>query len=235
MREQRRKDAVWRFLTYAFVITMVVVMMVPLYWMLVAATLPQEQFLQFPPRLIPGTAFLDNFAALQERLDFVVRTIRNSVLIAVVYTLLSLVLCSMAGFAFAKYEFKFKEPIFYTILATLVLPIQLLVIPLFLLMAQLDWTNTFRAIILPWAANPIGIFLMRQNMKSIPDALLESARMDGATEFQIFYRIALPDDAIVASRAGDHPVPVPVGSVLVPARDDSRRQTCTRSPSGWHN
>jgi len=167
MREQRRKDAVWRFLTYAFVITMVVVMMVPLYWMLVAATLPQEQFLQFPPRLIPGTAFLDNFAALQERLDFV-RTIRNSVLIAVVYTLLSLVLCSMAGFAFAKYEFKFKEPIFYTILATLVLPIQLLVIPLFLLMAQLDWTNTFRAIILPWAANPIGIFLMRQNMKSIP-------------------------------------------------------------------
>jgi len=78
----------------------------------------------------------------------------------------------MAGFAFAKYEFKFKEPIFYTILATLVLPIQLLVIPLFLLMAQLDWTNTFRAIILPWAANPIGIFLMRQNMKSIPDALL---------------------------------------------------------------
>jgi len=131
MREQRRKDAVWRFLTYAFVITMVVVMMVPLYWMLVAATLPQEQFLQFPPRLIPGTAFLDNFAALQERLDFV-RTIRNSVLIAVVYTLLSLVLCSMAGFAFAKYEFKFKEPIFYTILATLVLPIQLLVIPLVL-------------------------------------------------------------------------------------------------------
>jgi lactose/L-arabinose transport system permease protein len=191
MRDQRRKDAVWRFLTYAFVITMVVVMMVPLYWMLVAATLPQEVFLQFPPRLIPGTAFLDNFAALQERLDFV-RTIRNSVFIAVVYTLLSLVLCSMAGFAFAKYEFKYKEPIFYTILATLVLPIQLLVIPLFLLMAQLDWTNTFRAIILPWAANPIGIFLMRQNMKSIPDALLESARMDGATEFQIFYRIALP-------------------------------------------
>ena len=191
MRDQRRKDAVWQFLTYAFVITMVVVMMVPLYWMLVAATLPQEQFLQFPPRLIPGTAFLDNFAALQERLNFL-RTIRNSVLIAVVYTLLSLVLCSMAGFAFAKYEFKYKEPIFYAILATLVLPIQLLVIPLFLLMAQLEWTNTFRAIILPWAANPIGIFLMRQNMKSIPDALLESARMDGATEFQIFYRIALP-------------------------------------------
>lgn len=191
MREERRRNGVWMFLTYAFILVMVVVMLVPLYWMIVAATLPQEQFIQFPPRLLPGTAFLDNFASLQERLGFA-RSIWNSVFIAGVYTVLSLILCSMAGFAFAKYEFKYKEPIFYTILATLVLPIQLLVIPLFLLMAQLEWTNTFRAIILPWAANPIGIFLMRQNMRSIPDALLESARMDGASELQLFYRIALP-------------------------------------------
>lgn len=191
MREQRRKDAVWKFLTYAFIATMTVVMMVPLYWMLVAATLPQEEFLSLSPSLIPGTAFFENFAALQERMNFVL-SIWNSVLIAVVYTVVSLLLCSMAGFAFAKYEFRYKEPIFYLILGTLVLPIQLLVIPLFLMMAQIGWTDTFRAIILPWLANPIGIFLMRQNMQSIPDALLESARMDGATEFQIFYRIALP-------------------------------------------
>jgi len=118
MREQRRKDAVWRFLTYAFVITMVVVMMVPLYWMLVAATLPQEQFLQFPPRLIPGTAFLDNFAALKSGLTSSGRS--GTVSSLPWFTRCSLVLCSMAGFAFAKYEFKFKEPIFYTILATLV-------------------------------------------------------------------------------------------------------------------
>ena len=191
MREQRRKDAVWKFLTYSFILVMTIGMMVPLYWMIVAATLPQDQFLQFPPRLYPGTAFLENFAVLHEETEFVI-SIWNSVFIAVVYTALSLLLCSMAGFAFAKYEFRFKEPIFYLILATLILPIQLLVIPLFLMMAQIDWTDTFRAIILPWLANPIGIFLMRQNMKSIPDALLESARMDGATEFQLFYRIALP-------------------------------------------
>ena len=191
MREQRRKDAVWGFLTYAFIIVMTIVMMVPLYWMLVAATLPQEEFLSLTPQFLPGTAFVENFTALQERMNFVL-SIWNSVFIAVVYTVLSLILCSMAGFAFAKYEFRFKEPIFYLILGTLVLPIQLLVIPLFLMMAQIGWTDTFRAIIIPWLANPIGIFLMRQNMKSIPDALLESARMDGATEFQIFYRIALP-------------------------------------------
>ncbi|MFC4543213.1 carbohydrate ABC transporter permease [Halosolutus amylolyticus] len=191
MREHRRKDAVWRFLTYAFILVMAVAMLVPLYWMLVAATLPQDEFLNLTPRFYPGTAFLENFASLQDRTDFV-RSIWNSVFIAGVYTVLSVLLCSMAGFAFAKYEFRFKEPIFYLILGTLVLPIQLLVIPLFLMMAQIEWTDTFRAIILPWLANPIGIFLMRQNMKSIPDALLESARMDGATEFQIFYRIALP-------------------------------------------
>lgn len=191
MREQRRKDAVWRFLTYTFVLTATVVMLVPLYWMVVAASLPQELFIEFPPRLYPGTSFFENFTALQERSNFV-RSIGNSVFIAVVYTVISILLCSMAGFAFAKYEFRFKEPIFYVILATLVLPIQLLVIPLFLMMSQIGWTDTFRAIILPWLANPIGIFLMRQNMQSIPDALLESARMDGATEFQLFYRIALP-------------------------------------------
>jgi lactose/L-arabinose transport system permease protein len=191
MREHRRKDAVWKFLTYSFILVMTIGMMVPLYWMIVAATLPQEEFIQFPPRLYPGTHFFENFAVLHAETDFVI-SIWNSVFIAVIYTVLSVLLCSMAGFAFAKYEFRFKEPIFYLILATLVLPIQLLVIPLFLMMSQIGWMDTFRAIILPWLANPIGIFLMRQNMRAIPDALLESARMDGATEFQIFYRIALP-------------------------------------------
>ncbi|WP_276273186.1 carbohydrate ABC transporter permease [Haloarcula litorea] len=195
MREDTRRDAVWKFLGYAFVLLLVVLMMVPIYWIVVASTLPEQAFLAAgtDPRLIPGTHFLSNLEALQSRqgVNFI-RSIGNSVLIAVVYTLLSLVLCSMGGFAFAKYDFRAKEPIFYTILATLTLPIQLLVIPLFLMISQMGLTNSYWAIILPWAANPLGIFLMRQNMKQIPDALLESARIDGATEFQLYYRIALP-------------------------------------------
>jgi len=207
MREHQREIA-WRFVTYVFIIAATLITVVPLYWIAVASTLDQSAFLSMAsdPRLLPGTDFASNFAALQERVDVAILgvsevfgfklgflgAIGNSIFIASTYTLLSLVLCSMAGFAFAKYEFKFKEPIFYAILATLVLPIQLLVIPLFLLMSKMDLTNTYWAIILPWAANPLGIFLMRQNMRSIPDALLESARMDGATEFQVFYRVALP-------------------------------------------
>ncbi|WP_435334982.1 carbohydrate ABC transporter permease [Haloarchaeobius sp. TZWWS8] len=223
-----RREFAWKLATYLFLLAAVLVTVVPLYWIVVASTLHEEAFLAAgsAPSLMPGTEFLSNFQALQERasgirflkvkpfvLSFAVGgvpvsvtlipgfdgfelgflgAIGNSIFIGVVYTLLSLLLCSMAGFAFAKYEFKYKEPIFYTILATLVLPIQLLVIPLFLLMSQVGMTNTYWAIVLPWAANPLGIFLMRQNMRSIPDALLESARMDGATEFQLFYRIALP-------------------------------------------
>ncbi|EMA11250.1 carbohydrate ABC transporter permease [Haloarcula marismortui] len=195
MRKQTREEATWRFLGYTFVLLVTLLMMVPIYWIIVASTLPEQAFLSAGTdiQLLPGANFLANLEALQAResVDFI-QSIWNSVFIAVVYTVLSLVLCSMGGFAFAKYEFRFKEPIFYSILATLTLPIQLLVIPLFLLISQMGLTNSYWAIILPWAANPLGIFLMRQNMKQIPDALLESARIDGATEFQLYYRIALP-------------------------------------------
>ncbi|ELZ28517.1 binding-protein-dependent transport systems inner membrane component [Halogeometricum pallidum JCM 14848] len=191
MRRETRNDALWKFGSYIFLLTITALVLIPIYWMLVAATIPQSEFFSWPPRLLPGLHYLQNFQALQESVDFI-RSIGNSLIIAVSYTALSLVLCSMAGFAFAKYEFRFKEPLFYAILATLVLPIQLLIIPLFLLITQIGWTNSYLAVILPWAANPLGIFLMRQNMKAIPDALLESARMDGATEFQLYYKIALP-------------------------------------------
>ncbi|MFC7076607.1 carbohydrate ABC transporter permease [Haloarcula halophila] len=195
MRKSTRDEAIWRFLGYTFVLLVTLLMVVPIYWIIVASTLPEQAFLTAGTdiQLLPGSHFFANLEALQAResVDFI-QSIGNSVFIAIVYTLLSLVLCSMGGFAFAKYEFTFKEPIFYAILATLTLPIQLLVIPLFLLISQMGLTNSYWAIILPWAANPLGIFLMRQNMKQIPDALLESARIDGATEFQLYYRIALP-------------------------------------------
>ena len=166
-------------------------MLLPVYWIVVTASLPEEVYLSGEIPLIPGANFIENFLALENSIDFVA-SIWHSVLVAVVYTVLSLFLCSMGGFAFAKYEFRFKEPLFYFVLAIQVLPIQVLVIPYFLMVSKLGLANTFAAIILPYAAHPLGIFLMRQNMQKIPDSLLESARMDGASEFQVFYRIALP-------------------------------------------
>ncbi|WP_313693502.1 carbohydrate ABC transporter permease [Halorarum halobium] len=195
MHDRSRSEALWRFGGYGFLVAAALFMLVPIYWIVVASTLPQEAILSGSglPQLLPGGEFLANLEALQSR-EYVnfLDSVWNSILIAVVYTALALVLCSMAGFAFAKYEFRFKEPIFVGILATLVIPINLLVIPLFLVMSNTNMTNTYAAVILPWAAYPVGIFFMRQTMQAIPDALLESARMDGASEFQLYYRVALP-------------------------------------------
>ena len=193
MREETRREAVWQFLTYGFILLGAVVTLVPLYWIFVASTLKESEFLSSTdPRLLPGDSFLGNFGALHVDLGPVyiaydfwnlwnMGAIESSIFVAGIYTVLSLLLCSMAGFAFAKYEFRFKQPIFYAILATLILPIQLLVIPLFLLMSQIGLTNSYWAIILPWLANPLGIFLMRQNMRSIPDALWTAPRSFSCT------------------------------------------------------
>jgi lactose/L-arabinose transport system permease protein len=194
MTAQNVREFGLRMAAYAYVLVWTLIIVVPLYWMVVGASIPVEEFIQTTsPRLLPGTEFLNNFADLRARDDVpFLLSIWNSVFIAVVYTLLSLFLCSLAGFAFAKYEFKHKRKLFILIVSTLVLPIAILVLPLFVLMSRLNLVNSYWAVILPWLAHPLGIFLMRMTMKSIPDSLLESARMDGATEFQIFYRIALP-------------------------------------------
>lgn len=196
MHDGLRAEALWKFGGYGFLAVATMFVLVPIYWLLVSSTLPQTAILGSSggfPQLLPGNHFVENAQALADRrnVDYY-GSVLNSILVAVVYTLLSLVVCSMSGFAFAKYDFRFKEPLFLAILATLIIPINLLVIPLFLLVANLDLSNTFAAVILPWAAYPVGIFFMRQTMQSIPDSLLEAARMDGASEFQLYYRVALP-------------------------------------------
>lgn len=180
-----------RFAVYIALLVVIALTFIPLYWMVVAATLPQAEFFTLPPRLLPGTHFFENLAALEERFPYL-RSVWNSIFVATVYTVISLFLCSLAGFAFAKYQFPYREPLFYFILATLVLPGEVLVIPMFILMVQMGLMDTHMALILPFLANPVGIFLMRQSMQSIPDSWLDAARIDGASEFQIFYRIALP-------------------------------------------
>lgn len=195
MHEKAKSEALWKFGGYGLLIITTMFILVPIYWLVMASTLPQTAILStsgtFP--LVPGDHFLENARALAARENVgYYRSVLNSILIAGVFTILALIFCSMSGFAFAKYDFKFKEPLFIGILGTLIIPINLLVIPLFLLVSNLNMSNTFAAVILPWAAYPVGIFFMRQSMQSVPDSLLEAARMDGASEFQLYYRVALP-------------------------------------------
>ncbi|MFP4643138.1 MAG: carbohydrate ABC transporter permease [Spirochaetales bacterium] len=164
----------------------------PFYWMFIGATKVTSEIFRVPPSFLPSEHLVANVTRLVERLTFT-RVVWNSLAIAVVYSVLTVFLCSLAGYAFAKYRFKGRNVMFALILLTLMVPYQATLIPLFRLMTTvLGWGSTYRAVILPTTANVFGIFLMRQNMLSVPDSLIESGRIDGAGEFDIFARIVLP-------------------------------------------
>lgn len=163
----------------------------PFYWMMVGATNPSGETLSIPPNFIPGGHLLENLQSLLSQID-IWQALFNSAFITIVYTALGGVISAAAGFAFAKYHFKGKEIIFGVFLLSMMVPYQALVIPQFELFASFGLLDTYAAIILPQLAYPFAIFLMRQNMQSIPDSLIEASRVDGAGELYIFFRIALP-------------------------------------------
>jgi ABC-type glycerol-3-phosphate transport system permease component len=116
----------------------------------------------------------------------------NSLVVAVIVTLAVLFFSSLAGFGFAKYRFRGNRVLFIILLGSTMIPFQLILIPLFIVMSRLSWTNTYFALIVPFMAPAVAIFLMRQFISSLPSELIESARIDGATEFGIYWRIILP-------------------------------------------
>ncbi|HEY9366793.1 MAG TPA: carbohydrate ABC transporter permease [Agromyces sp.] len=168
-----------------------VLMLLPFYWLIIATTYPSREIFASPPNVLPGPAFFDNLSGLLSDTLFG-RAIGNSVLVASVYTLLGLVVCTAAGYAFAKFEFRGRGLLFGAVLITLALPSQVTLVPLFQIMVTLGWLDTYQALILPNLALPFGIFLMRQTMQAVPDELLQAARVDGAGEFRVFSRIVLP-------------------------------------------
>jgi multiple sugar transport system permease protein len=165
--------------------------LVPLLWMLSVSFMPMGEASRFPPPLLPETPTLDNYRALFSRTD-ADRNFANSLFVSTAITLLSLLLNAMAGYAFAKLRFAGRERMFRLLLAALVVPAQVAMLPLFLLMKQLGLVNTFAGVVLPSMATVFGIFLVRQYARSIPDELLEAARIDGAGELRIFFTIVLP-------------------------------------------
>jgi ABC-type glycerol-3-phosphate transport system permease component len=135
--------------------------------------------------------YLENYRYLFNEEPFF-RWAFNSFFLATVRSLLAIFFSSLAGFAFAKYNFKFKKAAFMLVLVSLMLPFEVLLIPLFIEMAWLKWLNTYWAVIIPVAVSPFFIFLMRQYMLGVPDELMDAARIDGCTEFGIFWRVVAP-------------------------------------------
>jgi multiple sugar transport system permease protein len=163
----------------------------PLLWMLSASFMAAGESKTLPPRLLPAAATLAHYAALFERLNLA-RSLTNSAIVAVGSTLFSLIINAMAGYAFAKLRFSGRDRVFGLLMGALVIPAQVGMLPLFLLLKEMGLVNSLWSAIIPSMATVFGIFMVRQYALSIPDALLDAARIDGAGEFQIYREIVLP-------------------------------------------
>ncbi|MER7501570.1 carbohydrate ABC transporter permease [Nonomuraea pusilla] len=168
-----------------------VVSVLPFYWMVVAATHDGGELFASPPPFLPGAELMANLARLEESVHFG-RVLATSVWTALVYTALSSLVSAMCGYGLAKYRFRGRGVLLGAVLATMMIPFQVLLVPLFQMMASVGWVDTYQSIVIPFLANSFGIFLMRQAFLGFPDALLESGRLDGAGDLRIFYRIVLP-------------------------------------------
>jgi multiple sugar transport system permease protein len=185
-RARRRRAGVYAALIVAGVATVM-----PFVWMLLGSVKPAGEILADPGGWWPHSPTLDNyrewFGALR-----IGTFLRNSAIVAVLTVLGNLLFCSMVGYALAKLEFRGKRTLFALVMVTLMVPGVVTFVPLFVVVAKLHLINTYAGLILPFLTSPLGVFLMRQFMRSIPDSLIEAARIDGAGEIRIFARIVLP-------------------------------------------
>ncbi|KGL38798.1 sugar ABC transporter permease [Listeria newyorkensis] len=165
-------------------------MILPFIWMVLSSVKTDAEILQIPPTIWPETFTWDNFRSLFTELNFGVY-LRNT-LVIVLFSFIGLFLNAMAGYGFAKFKFRGKNQMFYMVLATMMIPGQVTMIPVYLILNMFHLTNTMTGIVLPGLVGAFGIFLFRQFMSTIPDELMEAARLDGASEFFIFWKIILP-------------------------------------------
>jgi multiple sugar transport system permease protein len=165
--------------------------LVPIIWMVLSALKPSAEVFTVPPKLFGSEVLFSNFAEAWNYLPFG-RFILNTLFVAGVGTLITLVASTTAGYAFARLNFKFQGGLFILYLSTLIVPQEVIVIPMFLVMQQLHWVNSYQALILPWAFTAFGTFLLRQFFITIPRELEESAKIDGCGHVRILRSIIIP-------------------------------------------
>jgi multiple sugar transport system permease protein len=166
-------------------------MVLPFLWMVVSSIKPEAEVMRVPPTWWPETVTLDNYTQLFSRLDFPTYFF-NSVVVALAVTAGNVMFGAMLGYALAKLDFPGKRALFALVLGTLMVPGVVTFVPLFVLTTNLGLTNTLPGMFLPFLAGPFGVFLMRQFILGLPDELIQAARVDGAGELKIFFRVVLP-------------------------------------------
>ncbi len=190
MTNPKTKKRLSKGLQYALLLAGAVVMLLPFAWMLSTSLKTSEATFMLPPQWIPENPSLDSYKQVFETVPMA-RFFMNSVFIALVTTFFQVLICAMAGYAFARIDFPGREVLFYIYLATLMVPQQVTMTPLFILMTKLGWANTYKALILPGIFSAFGTFLMRQFFQGIPRSIEEAAFIDGAGYVTIFFRIII--------------------------------------------
>jgi multiple sugar transport system permease protein len=165
--------------------------MVPIIWMLLSALKPSAEVFTVPPTLFGSEVKFSNFVEAWNYLPFG-RFILNTLFVAGIGTLITLVASAMSGYAFARLNFRFRGGLFVLYLSTLIVPQEVIVIPMFLVMQRLGWVNSYQALILPWAFTAFGTFLLRQFFLTIPRELEEAAKIDGCGHIRILRSIIIP-------------------------------------------
>lgn len=178
--------------THLCVILGVLLSIFPFYWLVVMSTSTTAEIFGYPPKLTLGDSFVENVRSVVGSVDLL-QSLLNTVIVAGACAVLVMFFDSLAAFAFAKFDFPGRRPLFILLIATMLVPGSLSLVPSFILMSELGWVGTLQALIVPGAANAFGIFLLRQMAAgSIPDELIESARIDGAGFFTTYWRVGVP-------------------------------------------
>jgi multiple sugar transport system permease protein len=185
--QRRRRISGWHFV----LAPLALIFLTPFAQMVLASLSPAEELVKFPPPFIPSRLTLDGFAGLFTDTD-ILRWLANSTIVSVVAIASQLVLCSMAGYGFARLHFRGRDFGFMAVVATIMIPTQLLMIPTYILFARLSLIDSLAAAFVPWLSSAFGIFLMRQFFLSIPAELEEAAALDGCNRWQTFLRVILP-------------------------------------------
>jgi multiple sugar transport system permease protein len=191
MHSALQRERMTRALLYTLLVVGAVLALLPMVWMVSASLMPSGEASTYPPHFFPSRLTFAHYTDLFTRLNLG-RYLLNSAFVAFVVTFASLAINSMAGYAFAKLRFRGRDRLFRVLSTGLVLPVQVAMLPLFLLLKNLGLINTYWGVIIPGMASIFGIFLVRQYALAIPDEMLDAARVDGASEFRIFWSIVVP-------------------------------------------
>jgi multiple sugar transport system permease protein len=178
-------------LKYLFLVTGSVVMLLPFVWMILSSFMSAQEIIARPLTWFPSDPGLDAYRGLRDAIPLG-RMYLNSVIVTTLTTLGILLTSTLAGYGFAKFHFPGRDLLFLIVLATMMIPFFVVLIPIFYMISEVGWIDSYPGLIVPNIATAFGIFLMRQYMLSLPDEVLDAARVDGASELEIYWRIVLP-------------------------------------------